>query len=67
MEPFHVMSICNLMEMLLVALNSCTQRQQSLTLMGNMVMLSGLSMLYQMQRFPLFWATTTSLPGTHWT
>lgn len=32
-----------------------------------MVMLSGLSMLYQMQRFPLFCATTTSLPGTHWT
>lgn len=37
------------------------------TLIGNMVMLAGLSMLYQMQRFPLFCATTTSLPGTHWT
>lgn len=35
--------------------------------MGNMVMLSGLSMLYQIQRFPRFWATTTSLPGTHCT
>lgn len=35
--------------------------------MGNMVTLSGLSMLYQMHRFPRFWATTTSLPGTHCT
>ncbi len=26
--------------------------------------LSGLSMVYQTHRFPLFWATTTSLPGT---
>lgn len=36
-----------------------------LTLSGNMVTLSGLSILYQTQRLPLFCATTTSLPGTH--
>lgn len=36
------------------------------TLIGNIVTLSGASMLYQMHKFPRFWPTTTSLPGTHW-
>ena len=36
-----------------------------ITLIGNIVTLCGASMLYQMQRFPRFCATTTSLMGTH--
>ena len=39
----------------------------SLTLIGNIVTLSGESILYHTHRFPLFWATTTSLRGTHGT
>lgn len=44
----------------------CKQSFKIFTLIGNIVTLSGASMLYQMHKFPRFWATTTSLPGTHW-
>ena len=37
------------------------------TLIGNMVTLSGESILYQTHKLPLFCATTTSLSGTHCT